>query len=143
MTLDFVIRPEAPADAPRLRYGLSPMRLTPDDRARGAWAWIAWQGELAIGGITVVRSDAEGRFMDLAGLTAVIPTLWVEPSFREQGVGRALLVHAIVDLRARGFQRVMLHTNTGSTAGRRLYESSGWVVTEADGNVIGYSLSLI
>lgn len=141
-TPDYVIRLAMLEDAPRLRGQFSPMRIGEDMQVFGLWAWIAWQGQVALGGITVAPADAEGRLTPPPWIYAVIPTLYVDPAWRGHGLGRALLDHAVADLRARGFVRVSLHTNTDSDEARGLYESSGWVVTDQSDNVVGYALNL-
>ena len=47
------------------------------------------------------------------------------------GVGRALLAHAIDDLRQRGFTRAFLWVLESNTRARRFYEKAGW---HADGD---------
>jgi len=53
----------------------------------------------------------------------------VDPSFRSQGIGSALLDHAEAEARAGGFARMSLTTTTINPA-RRLYERHGFRVVE-------------
>jgi GNAT superfamily N-acetyltransferase len=59
--------------------------------------------------------------------------LYVDPSARGTGLGRAL-VEAVLDrARTRGCRRVELDVNTGNTAARRLYESAGFETGKGGG----------
>jgi ribosomal protein S18 acetylase RimI-like enzyme len=57
---------------------------------------------------------------------AYIDDIAVEPEYRGQGVGRALLEHAIAWARAKGFPGMMLETQDNNVLGCRLYASCGF-----------------
>jgi len=56
---------------------------------------------------------------------AYIEDIVVDPPFRKQGVGRALLEQAIAWVKARGFPGIMLETQNNNVAACRLYERMG------------------
>ncbi len=56
---------------------------------------------------------------------AYIEDIVVDPPFRKQRVGRALMEQAIDWAKARGFPGIMLETQNINVAGCRLYESCG------------------
>lgn len=53
-------------------------------------------------------------------------TLAVEPSRRRQGIGRALLDHALASGRAQGATRALLEVRASNVAAVRMYEESGF-----------------
>src|SRR5512139_1205510 len=57
---------------------------------------------------------------------AYIDDIAVDVSFRQQGVGRALLQHAVAWARDRQLAGVMLETQNNNVAACRLYESCGF-----------------
>ena len=57
--------------------------------------------------------------------------LFVDPSMRGQGIGRALIVDLQGLAKARGWNRLYWHTNHDNAAARRLYDSFG----PADGHI--------
>ena len=66
-----------------------------------------------------------GEFHDAAALTA----LWVDPRFRTQGVGTAL-VEAVVDwAKSQGYSQVLLWVTEVNDKAQRLYEGSGFART--------------
>ena len=66
-----------------------------------------------------------GEFDGTAALTA----LWVDPGFRGQGVGSAL-VDGVVDwARGKGFNQVLLWVTEVNQDARRLYERQGFALT--------------
>jgi ribosomal protein S18 acetylase RimI-like enzyme len=72
------------------------------------------------------------------GLHAYLEELYVAPSRRGQGMGRALLDAAIETARAEGARWIDLGTSEDDVAARSLYESAGFVNREggADGPVM-------
>lgn len=54
--------------------------------------------------------------------------LGVLPTARRQGVGRALLEHALAATRASGGRRITLEVGRNNAAARRLYEAMGFSV---------------
>ena len=55
--------------------------------------------------------------------------MWVDPGFRQVGVGRALVDAVVAQARAAGKRRVVLHVVADNTVARRLYEREGFVAT--------------
>ena len=53
-------------------------------------------------------------------------TLGVEPSRRRQGIGRALLHHALVSGRAQGATKALLEVRASNAAALRMYEQAGF-----------------
>lgn len=73
-----------------------------------------------------------------AGLEAYLQELYVVPSLRGQGIGRALLTEAIELSRERGADGIDLNTGETDTAARALYESMGF--TNREGSPDGPSM---
>jgi streptothricin acetyltransferase len=63
---------------------------------------------------------------------AYIEDLVVDAGFRREGVGRALLQHAVIWARAQQLAGVMLETQNNNVAACRLYESSGFQLAGFD-----------
>lgn len=59
-----------------------------------------------------------------------IYAIYLEEDAQGHGIGRALLDHAVADLRARGFAQAMLWVLDTNGPARRFYERAGW---RADG----------
>ena len=100
-----------PMDAVNAAYG--PLVLS----APGLDVFIACRGGEPICSVQTTRAGAD------VGIWAMV----TPPEFQRQGAGRALLAHALAHHVERGAQRFYL----GSTAaGRRLYESAGFVLVD-------------
>ncbi|MGL4176143.1 MAG: GNAT family N-acetyltransferase [Dermatophilaceae bacterium] len=69
---------------------------------------------------------------------AYLAELWVDPSARRAGLGRALLRAALERARARGCDYLDLSTTEDDVAARRLYESEGLHATEGVGGPVAY-----
>jgi len=69
---------------------------------------------------------------DSAGRTdrAEVVYLGVRPAWRRQGMGRAMLRHALIDAARRGRQRVTLAVDTRNTPAVRLYHGEGFRQTD-------------
>ena len=65
--------------------------------------------------------------------------LFVAPSARRQGIGRALMTHAAAYSAESGAVRMQLDTAHDNVPGQALYESLGWV---RDTHFYAYALSL-
>ena len=61
----------------------------------------------------------------VAGTEAHLEDLFVEPTARGHGVGRALLRHVLSRAPERGAQRLTLNTNEGNHGAQALYRSQG------------------
>jgi ribosomal protein S18 acetylase RimI-like enzyme len=55
--------------------------------------------------------------------------MWVDPSFRRLGLGRALVESSINWARNRGVKSMLLEVTSGDRPARRLYDSLGFVPT--------------
>ncbi|MDQ1537420.1 MAG: hypothetical protein QOE58_1813, partial [Actinomycetota bacterium] len=55
--------------------------------------------------------------------------MWVDPGFRRQGVGRALVQAVVARACAAGKRRVVLHVVADNAGARSLYEGEGFVAT--------------
>lgn len=66
------------------------------------------------------------------GLEAYLQELYVIPSLRGRGTGRALLERAIELAREKGADGIDLNTGETDTAARALYESMGFTNREGD-----------
>ena len=60
-----------------------------------------------------------------AETTAELYGLYLDPASWGQGLGRALMAHALADLRARGFRTLVLWVLRDNERGRRFYEAAG------------------
>jgi ribosomal protein S18 acetylase RimI-like enzyme len=71
-------------------------------------------------------SSAPARDPDLdPSRTAEVTSLYVDPAHFGRGVGRALLEHTLADLRARGFEEVVLWVLAGNARAERFYALAG------------------
>jgi streptothricin acetyltransferase len=83
----------------------------------------------------------DGKFAGLIKLIswwnrfAYIEELVVNPEFRRQGVGRALMGRAIEWAKARHFPGIMLETQNDNVPACKLYESCGFVLSGFDKNL--------
>lgn len=103
--------------------------ITPDYEIA---AWVAEQHGRIVGHVAVHQAsvdptlEAAQRATGLpAEKLAVISRLFTTPALQRAGIGRALLRHAVSQVRARG-QRAVLHVAEALTAPIALYESEGW-----------------
>ncbi|MDN4524019.1 GNAT family N-acetyltransferase [Fictibacillus fluitans] len=85
-----------------------------------------WNGEVA-GSIVVFppESDAYGGLTDISTLPE-IRMLVVEPSFRKQGIGKALVEECLARTKAKGYPAVGLHTADFMQSAVKLYEGMGF-----------------
>jgi ribosomal protein S18 acetylase RimI-like enzyme len=63
---------------------------------------------------------------------AFIHDMWVEPSARRSGVGRALVLEAMKQFRAKGATQLRLETAAKNEPARKLFESCGMRVGTVD-----------
>nr|WP_205808580.1 GNAT family N-acetyltransferase [Micromonospora sp. HNM0581] len=62
-------------------------------------------------------------------VTGLLNAIHLEPSERGRGVGRALMVDALANMRLRGWRRAVLWVLRDNTRARRFYERGGWSPT--------------
>ena len=97
-------------------------------------------GQLADGSIAAlfIAGDPSDGFAQLRfrtslyadGLDACLEELWVRPSARGRGLGRALLLGAMSLAADRGATRIDLNTTVADVAARSLYASAGFTNDE-------------
>jgi GNAT superfamily N-acetyltransferase len=97
-------------------------------RLTGAFTWIAFCDGAEAGMVTGApmrgHSDAAGLF-----------GMWVDPTFRGQGVG-AVLVQGVIDwARAGGYARLLLEMGERNQAASGLYKAMGFVPTGVVGTL--------
>ena len=146
------LRAALPGDWERLReVRLAALRDAPDafastlEATEGLpqWRWEGWATGDDWGAelVTFVEEPAPGApFMGLATgaifhddrSAANLFAMWVAPSARGVGIGRAL-VDGVVDwARERGADHVILRIAEGNVAAQRLYEAAGFVLDADD-----------
>lgn len=84
-----------------------------------------WVAE-ANGRIVGFADTGSSRDSDAAPETGELTAIYLDPEVVGTGVGRALLTHAVDDLRQRGFRRVTLWVLATNQRARRFYEIAGW-----------------
>jgi ribosomal protein S18 acetylase RimI-like enzyme len=83
--------------------------------------WVAYDGDDPLGC---------AAFQTIAPDTAELKRVFVRPEARRRGVARALTEHAIETIRAGGYTRVRLGTQSTAIGAQRLYESLGFTRIE-------------
>ena len=84
--------------------------------------WVAEDDGTVLGEVAAGQTRDE----DAPPGTAEVLALYVEPDRQGEGVGTALLAHAVDELRAAGFVRVILWTLAASPQSTRFYAKCGW-----------------
>lgn len=90
-----------------------------------SFALVAHEGEIYRGSVLVIASDMAER----PQYTPWIAALWVDPSFREEGIGAALVDQAVLATRHLGIPKIYL---SATRARRNFYLKRGWQKIEED-----------
>ncbi|SDM35787.1 N-acetylglutamate synthase, GNAT family [Microbacterium azadirachtae] len=108
-------------------------------RAEGFDVWIATGADGGIlGSVTTRRAGGDPLHEDFGDGDADLRLLAVAPDARRQGIGAALMRHAIRQAGADGFDAVALKTGPAMHGAHRLYETLGFDrAPENDGLWIG------
>lgn len=72
------------------------------------------------------RAIGETSYTNEGGGTASIGIKLCEKEYRERGLGRVLLSMLIKELFARGYEKIILDTNTNNTRAQHVYELLGF-----------------
>lgn len=84
--------------------------------------WLAFEGEALVG----FAASSAARDPDLdPRRTAEVTSLYVDPGRLGVGLGRALFVHTLDDLRTRGFEEVVLWVLEDNARALRFYARAG------------------
>jgi ribosomal protein S18 acetylase RimI-like enzyme len=134
------VRPAGRADAQAIGQLLHDFNREFDEPTPGPPALAERVGQLLDGGETAVLLAGDGpdglvvlRFRPAIwskGLECYLAELYVVPSRRGQGLGRALMEAAIELARREGADDMFLGTSEDDVAARSLYESLGFVNRE-------------
>lgn len=113
---------------------------TPQSTSR---VWVAADGDFVVGFASTAPTVDE----DATPGTAELYTLYLDPSWVGQGVGKLLLAHAVGDLGARGFALVTLWVLAENRKAREFFERTAWAPdgqtqTDEMGVQVRYALSL-
>jgi GNAT superfamily N-acetyltransferase len=90
------------------------------DRER---CWIAEYEGVIVGSVFVVQQDQD---------TAKLRMLYVDKCMRGQGLGQQLVNECVQFARSKGYQRLVLWTNSMLVSARRIYEAAGFVLVEEE-----------
>lgn len=93
------------------------------DEARTSRSWLADEGGLIIGVVTMLLLDLAPRPEDVSGREGYIVNMYVLPSHRGRGVGRALLGECLEAATELSLRRLLLYATDD---GQPLYASAGF-----------------
>jgi putative acetyltransferase len=112
--------------------GATHFRLDPEEVAPGRGAFVlAHAGGVPVGCGAVRRIDGSGD--------AELKRMYVDPSLRGRGIGRALLAALEAEARALGARRLVLETGIRQTAALALYRGAGFEEIPAFGEYVASS----
>ena len=107
--------------------GATHFRLDPNEVAPGAGIFLVarWRGSpIGCGAVRCLRDPAQMR--ELGERVGEIKRMYVAPSTRGQGVGRALLARIEAEARALGLTKLVLETGIRQTEALALYRRAGF-----------------
>lgn len=84
-----------------------------------------WVAEVE-GGVAGFAVTGPSEDADADARTGELYAIYLEPARIGRGLGRALLAHAVADLRERGFSAATLWVLERNEQARRFYERAGW-----------------
>lgn len=78
-------------------------------------------------------AELDGRIVGMIVLWLIvdeahIATIATHPDFRQQGIGKKLLIHALGTMKAEGAQRAFLEVRAANTLAQEMYRKFGFVV---------------
>ncbi len=91
-------------------------------------SWLAESDGKIVGTVSCRIRDTSPREHDLIGKEAYVHNLYVEPAYRNRGIGRALMQVLLDWCKDNGYTRIALRA---SAMGRPLYERMGFVADRA------------
>jgi GNAT superfamily N-acetyltransferase len=98
--------------------------------------------------ITAARTEG-GRGAPIPGV-AHVGRMFVHPDCWALGVGSALLLEAVAEMRQRGYRIAQLYTGAGNSRSCRFYERHGWKLSRGDAErqhegiaVVRYTVELL
>jgi GNAT superfamily N-acetyltransferase len=95
--------------------------------------WVAVRGSAIVGSVFLMKSDDPA--------VAKLRLLYVEPSARGAGLGRALVATCVARSRHLGYRQLTLWTKDVLVAARRIYQAAGFrLVSEAPHRSFGHHL---
>ncbi|WP_048552723.1 GNAT family N-acetyltransferase [Nostocoides japonicum] len=97
--------------------------------------WLAWVDDPGAGFGGAVGSVGLYADPELPPDAAYLVGMWVHPSHRGTGAGRALVDAVVAEARARGLSRLLLDVADENSAARSLYERAGFVPTGRTGSL--------
>jgi putative acetyltransferase len=114
--------------------GANHFRLDVEEVADGRGAFlVVYTGTVPVGCGAIRRLDAE---------TAEIKRMYVDPSARGQGIGRALLASLESEARSLGVKRLVLETGARQPEAIALYAGAGFQRIPLFGEYLGSALSV-
>lgn len=87
-----------------------------------AQLWVATVDDAPVGYAAVVPNLPQ---VDLFWVSAALTDLWIEPAFRNRGLGRALIDRVRADVAARGLHALTINVMAGNPA-RAMYRRAGF-----------------
>lgn len=106
------------------------------DQASFSLPWPARSFQFELTDNVASRSwvaELDGRIVGMIVLWLIvdeahIATIATHPDFRQQGIGKKLLIHALGSVKAEGAQRAFLEVRAANTLAQEMYRKFGFVV---------------